>query len=98
MKLLQITNKQQNRLESMRCGGTGETFRKSTKDAIYRKQRGRCHDQLGCGKRMTRRQMQTHHIFAKSWGGPAHSWNGAGMHKRCHSRITRNINGVFYKT
>ena len=74
----------------MRWGGTGETFRKRTKDAIYRRQSGRCHDQLGCGKRMTRRQMQTHHIVAKSWGGSAHSWNGAGMHKRCHSRITRN--------
>ena len=74
----------------MRWPRSRENFTKKTKDAIHRRQSGRCHDQLGCGKRMTRRQMQTHHTIAKSWGGPAHSWNGAGMHKRCHSKITRN--------
>ena len=74
----------------MRWGGTGENFRKRTKDAIYRRQGGRCHDQLGCGSRMTRKKMETHHVIKKSWGGSAHSWNGAGMHKRCHAKITKN--------
>ncbi len=74
----------------MRYGGDGESFTKGTKDKIYARQGGKCPDKMGCGKKMSRKEMQTHHTFAKSWGGSADSWNGVGLHRDCHNRITKN--------
>ena len=74
----------------MKYGGDGDTFKKSTKNDIYERQDGKCHDELGCGKKMGRDEMETHHIIPKSWGASADSWNGVGMHHDCHEKITKN--------
>ena len=34
----------------MRYGGDGDPFSKRTKNKIFDRQDGKCHDQLGCGK------------------------------------------------
>ena len=73
----------------MRYGGDGDPFSKRTKNKIFDRQDGKCHDQLGCGKPLGD-DTEYHHTVAKSWGGSNDPWNGVALHHDCHDKITKN--------